>query len=336
MINKVYEKTKTFIKENYQILLVFIVLIFLMTFKLPYYISAPGGLINTTSRIDITSDFEMEGSLNMAYVTEMDGIIPMLVIAFFNKNWDVETEAEVTTGSESIEDVQFRNKLLLEEANATAMKVAYDNSDINYKKENSKSYVTYVDDVAKTDLEVGNQIIEVNGEKIKEKEDIYDILNTKNIGDKVKFKVINNDEELTREATLIDVGGEAKVGILVSETYDLKSDYNIDLTFKGTESGSSGGLMMTLTVYSYLNKIDLTDGKTIVGTGTIDEEGNVGQISGIKYKLIGAYKKGADIFLVPRGENYEEAKKVKKENDYDITLVPVSTFKEALEYLENN
>ena len=336
MISKVYEKTKTFIKENYLFFLGLIVIIFLMTFKLPYYISAPGGLINTSSRIDITSDFEMEGSLTMAYVTEMDGIIPMLVIAFFNKNWDVETEAEVTTGSESIEDVQFRNKLLLEEANSTAMKVAYDNSDISYKKENSKTYVTYVDDLAQTTLEVRDQIIEVNGEKIKEKNDVYDILGTKKIGDKVKFKVINDDKEYNREATLIDVQGEAKIGILVSETYDLKSDYNIDLTFKGTESGSSGGLMMTLTVYSYLNKIDLTGGKTIVGTGTIDEEGNVGEISGVKYKLIGAYKKGADIFLVPRGDNYKEAKRVKKENGYDITLVPVSTFEEALEYLENN
>ena len=86
MINKVYEKIKTIIKENYIFLFVFLVLFVLMTFKLPYYISAPGGLINTSSRIDITSDFEMEGSLNMAYVTEMDGIIPMLVIAFFNKS----------------------------------------------------------------------------------------------------------------------------------------------------------------------------------------------------------------------------------------------------------
>ncbi len=336
MINKVYEKTKTFIKENYRILLVFLILFFLMTFKLPYYISAPGGLINTASRIDITSDFEMEGSLNMAYVTEMDGIIPMLIIAFFNENWDIETEDEVTTGSESVEDVQFRNKILLEEANATALKVAYDNSDINYTKENSKSYVTYVDDLANTNLEVGDEIIEVNGQEIEEKQDIYDIISTLEIGDEVQLKVLNNEKEKTRKATLIDVNGEPKIGILVSETYDLKSDYNIELTFKGTESGSSGGLMMALTVYSYLNKIDLTDGKTIVGTGTIDEDGNVGEISGIKYKLIGAYKKGADIFLVPEGDNYEEAKKIKEENDYDITLVPVSTFEDALNYLEEN
>ena len=56
MINKVYEKIKTIIKENYIFLFVFLILFVLMTFKLPYYISAPGGLINTSSRIDITSN----------------------------------------------------------------------------------------------------------------------------------------------------------------------------------------------------------------------------------------------------------------------------------------
>ena len=93
--------------------------------------------------------------------------------------------------------------------------------------------------------------------------------------------------------------------------------------------------MLTLAIYSHLNQIDLTDGKTIVGTGTIDINGNVGEISGIKYKLIGAVNKHADIFLVPEGENYEEAKKVKKEKGYDIDLVPVETFDEALKYLKN-
>lgn len=334
MVNKVYDKTKTFIKENYKYLIIFIVVIFLMTFKLPYYISAPGGLIDTSKRIDMSTDFKMEGSLNMAYVTELEGIIPMLLVALVNNNWDIETQEEVTVGSESVEKQQLRNKLLLEEANSTALLVAYKNSDINYKKENSKSYVTYVDDLANTDLEVGDEIIEIDGQEIKNKNQIYTILKNKQIGDKVIFKVLNNDKKIAKSAILIDVNGEAKIGILITETYDLKSDYNIDLKFKSTESGSSGGLMLSLTLYSYLNKVDLTNGKKIVGTGTIDEEGNVGEISGVKYKLIGAVKKGADVFLVPVGENYEEAKKVKKENNYNIKLVPVQTFNDALEYLK--
>lgn len=334
MVNKVYEKTKTFIKENYKTLLLFIVLIFLMTFKLPYYISAPGGLIDTSDRVEMPENMEMKGSLNMAYVTEMDGIIPLLLIALVNNNWDIESTEEVTGGVESIEDQRFRNDLLLKEANSTALMVAYENSNIDYSKENTKDYVTFVYPEADTDLEVGDIITEVDGKKIKDKQEIFDLLSTKNIGDKITLKVINDDEEKTRHATLIDAGGEPKIGILVTETFDVESDHEVELKFKNSESGSSGGLMLTLTLYSYLNNIDLTDGKKIVGTGTIDASGNVGEISGIKYKLIGAVKKGADVFIVPAGENYKEAKKVKEEKNYDIKLVPVKTFKEALAYLE--
>ena len=39
-----------------------------------------------------------------------------------------------------------------------------------------------------------------------------------------------------------------------------------------------------------------------------------------------------DIVLVSP-YNYEEAKEVIKENNYDIELVKVNTFKEAIEYL---
>ena len=56
----------------------------------------------------------------------------------------------------------------------------------------------------------------------------------------------------------------------------------------------------------------------------------------MKYKLIGAVKNKADIFLVPNGKNYEEAIKIKKEKNYDIKIVGVSTLKDAINELKNN
>ena len=43
-----------------------------------------------------------------------------------------------------------------------------------------------------------------------------------------------------------------------------------------------------------------------------------------------------DIFIVTAGENYKEKLKKKEKHNYDIKIVPVSTFEEALTYLENN
>ena len=91
--------------------------------------------------------------------------------------------------------------------------------------------------------------------------------------------------------------------------------------------------MMSLMVYNALTKQDLTHGKKIVGTGTISLNGQVGEIGGVKYKLMGAVKDHADIFLVPEG-NYQEALEVKKDKKYDIDIVSVKTINDAITYLE--
>ena len=52
--------------------------------------------------------------------------------------------------------------------------------------------------------------------------------------------------------------------------------------------------MMSLAIYNALTNNDLTKGRLIVGTGTIDENGKVGEIDGVKYKLKSAVNKKAD------------------------------------------
>ena len=107
---------------------------------------------------------------------------------------------------------------------------------------------------------------------------------------------------------------------------------DVTFKFKDNESGSSGGLMMALSIYNQLTDFDLTNGLKIAGTGTISEDGSVGEISGIKYKIVGAGENDADIFLVPK-ENYIEAKEVKKINGYKMQLVSVETFSDAIKFL---
>ena len=335
-MKNLFNNIKKSIKEYYKVIIVYVLILAFFLVEFPYYISAPGGLINTDDKIETTESFKMSGSLNMAYVSEIHATIPTLVISLLNKDWDVEKEEEVKNDNETIEEKDYRNKMLLEESNDTALLVAYKHSDIDYKVTNNKVYITYVDKLADTNLKIGDQILKVDDTEITDKNSLFEYIASKQIGDKITLEVkdINGDDK-KREATLINVLDEPKVGAVVTETFDVKSDEKVNFNFKDRESGSSGGLMLTLTIYSHLNEIDLTDGKTIVGTGTIDINGNVGEISGIKYKLIGAVNKGADVFLVPVGENYEEAKKLKEERNYDIELVPVATFEEALKYLEN-
>ena len=79
----------------------------------------------------------------------------------------------------------------------------------------------------------------------------------------------------------------------------------------------------------------LQKGRKIAGTGTIDKDGNVGVIGGVKYKVMGANSGRADIFFVPEG-NYEEAIKFKEEKGYSLNIVKVNTLTDAIEYLRRN
>ena len=335
-MKNLFNNIKKYLKEYYKVIIIYILILLTFLIEFPYYISAPGGLINTDDKIETKENFKMKGSLNMAYVSEIHATIPTLIVSLFNKDWDVEKETEIKNDNETIEEKNYRNKMLLEEANDTSLLVAYKHSDINYKVTNNKVYITYIDASAQTDLKIGDQIIKIDNQKITDKNFLLSYIASKNIKDKVLIEVKDiNGNKKTRKATLINILDEPKVGAIITETFDVESNKEVKFNFKESESGSSGGLMLTLAIYSHLNQIDLTDSKKIVGTGTIDINGNVGEISGIKYKLIGAVNKHADVFLVPKGENYEEAKKVKKEKGYDIDLVPVATFEETLKYLEN-
>ena len=90
--------------------------------------------------------------------------------------------------------------------------------------------------------------------------------------------------------------------------------------------------MLSLAIYQEKSGIDIVKGRKIAGTGTIDIDGNVGEIDGIKYKIMGANNDKMDIVLVPDA-NYEEAKKVVEDNNYKLKLVKINTFEEAIDYL---
>ena len=122
------------------------------------------------------------------------------------------------------------------------------------------------------------------------------------------------------------------MGIVLVTNYIYETNDEVDIAFKTGEGGSSGGLVLALGIYSKITGIDLLKGRNIAGTGTIDIDGNVGEIDGIKYKIAGAVKNKMDVVLVSP-YNYEEAKNIIEKNNYKIELVKVNTFEEAIRYL---
>ena len=161
------------------------------------------------------------------------------------------------------------------------------------------------------------------------------IIQEHKVGDVLKLKVLRNKKEVNCHAEVFKEDDKNYIGVSALTTFDIDSDVKVEITSKKQESGPSGGLMMTLMTYNALTKQDLTHGKKIVGTGTISLDGSVGEIGGVKYKLMGAVKNKADIFFVPK-DNYQEAMDTKKKYNYDIEVISVDALQDAITYLEEN
>jgi PDZ domain-containing protein len=176
-------------------------------------------------------------------------------------------------------------------------------------------------------LEVGDIIVEANGEKVTSTDELRTAFDGVEPGDRVAMTVERDGKEVELEVgtrAQEDEGDRAVVGVQVqdAEDFDFPLDIEIDA---GGIGGPSAGLAFALDIVDELGD-DITEGRTIVATGELALDGSVHPIGGVKQKTIAARRAGADIFLVPDG-NYEEASKTAGD---DLRVVPVSSFDEAL------
>lgn len=334
MFTKIYEKIKCFIKDNYKFLITLFLIFLIFTIELPYSIYTPGGAVDLNKRITIDDEYEVDGSFNMAYVSMVKGSIPFLLLSKVFPDWDIVKKEDITIEDESMDELLERERLYLQESIDNAVINAYKkaNKDITITSINNN--VSYIASEAKTNLKIGDNIISVNDIKIESLEELKSVIESLDENTKVNLKIKRDNKEKDAYATTYKTSDGIKIGVSLITTYEYDCKQNVEVKSKSSEAGSSGGLMMSLTIYNKLVEEDITKGKKIVGTGTIDIDGNVGAIGGVKYKLIGAVKNKADVFICPE-DNYEEAIRVAKEKDYDIKIISAKTFDEVLEKLKN-
>lgn len=98
----------------------------------------------------------------------------------------------------------------------------------------------------------------------------------------------------------------------------------------GDIGGPSAGLMWAVGLYDLMTPGDLTVGRTIAGTGTIDLSGRVGPIDGIRDKVRAAMRAGAAVFLTPMGNMAD----LEGFDPGDLRIVPIANFEDVLRALD--
>ncbi|QKW50140.1 S16 family serine protease [Streptomyces buecherae] len=145
------------------------------------------------------------------------------------------------------------------------------------------------------------------------------------VGDSPKEVDKHNRKEMKESQ---DSAVQAALGYLHRSPKDVKVTLRL-----AKVGGPSAGLMFTLGI---INKLDgdgrggdLTGGRIISGTGTIDANGKVGPVGGVGLKPKAAKRDGASVFLVPR----EQCSDVTEELPKGLKLIPVKELKDAVSSL---
>ncbi|MER6344133.1 YlbL family protein [Streptomyces sp. NPDC001595] len=194
-------------------------------------------------------------------------------------------------------------------------------------------------------LHAGDVIKAVDGTTVKEPADVAELVTKHQPGEPVRFTIVPAKEQAAAEkekrapvktenititTAASDDSGDRRAIVGISAGTDHTFPFTIDIKLADV-GGPSAGLMFALGIYDKLTPGDLTGGRFVAGTGTIDDAGKVGPIGGVEMKTVGARNKGAEFFLTP-ADNCASAAKDTPEG---LTLVKVDTIDDALDALED-
>lgn len=323
---------------------VVVIAFFLATYKLPYYIYKPGGADALAPIVKVDDGYESKGDMHLVTVGGLQATPIQFVWAKLHKHQEIVPLSDVRPEGVTEEDYLHAQLQMMENSQEKSTVVAYEAADADISITFDGVYVVNVIEDMPADgiLEMGDLITGIDGEDVNEADDLIDYVEGMDDGDTVSVTFKRDEETLTKDVTLEAFEEEDdKVGVGIQLVTDRDVDIDPEVTFSsGNIGGPSAGLMLSLKIYDQLTEEDLTKGYQIAGTGEIDYEGNVYRIGGIDKKIIAADREGCNIFFAPNengaeGSNYEVAKQTAEEIDSDMKVIPVDTFDDALDYIEN-
>jgi PDZ domain-containing protein len=186
-------------------------------------------------------------------------------------------------------------------------------------------------------LDPGDRLIEADGELLGNVEDLADALEDNEPGDEIEI-VIERPEEgrmtVTVELTAAPDDSERTiVGFIPFDTQRVVLPFELDID-TGQIGGPSAGLAFTLTLIDELTTGELTGGASIAVTGTIELDGAVGAIGGLRQKASAVSQAGVDVFLVPAAQSDEDIAAARDAGGESLRIIPVATIDDALRVLE--
>lgn len=328
---------------------------FLSLYRLDAYIMKPGSAYDVSEFVTVAGgDTDDEGTMSLMTVAMQQATPITYLWAKTQKYQKIMNIQQVRNPLEDDEEYSVRQMKLMSDSQFNAKYVAFNKAGLDYNVHFKGVFVLNVLDGGASDgiLKAGDEIIEVDGQKIESQEMLVDLLKNIRLGNQVEIKFVRNDKSQVEIVTLQEIPGSeekrAGLGITYAESKTIQTTPEVSMRTEDI-GGPSAGLMFTLEILNQLIPEDLTKGYNIAGTGEMYTDGTVGRIGGIDYKVIAADRDGMEIFFAPDDEisselkakypdlesNYATAVKTAKNIGTKMKIVPVKTIDDAIAYLEH-
>ncbi|MDH3299988.1 MAG: PDZ domain-containing protein [Acidimicrobiia bacterium] len=188
-------------------------------------------------------------------------------------------------------------------------------------------------------LEPGDSVLEIDGRPTPDTATLVEILGSHAPGDEIELLVQPFGAEETRDVTVVlgdhpEKPGTGFLGIRPADRLKFNEEFDFLVEIdSGSVGGPSAGLAFTLAVLDQLTEGELTGGRAVAVTGTINAAGQVGPVGGALQKTAVVRDLGVDTFIVPEALGEDELAELVERADGEIDIVPVSTVEEALDAL---
>ena len=179
-------------------------------------------------------------------------------------------------------------------------------------------------------LRTSDVIVAADGHKVTSVLALRAVLAKHRPGDVVRITFVRDGKRKTVAIKTVADPQDSKralVGVSARDNLTVKLPVKIKIDAGGV-GGPSAGLAFALDILQELGR-NVTHGHKVAATGEIALDGTVGPIGGVKQKTFGARKAGVDAFLVPAGENAQEARRYAD----GLRIIPVKNFPQALRAL---
>lgn len=329
------------------------IILLLSLVPLNYFISKPGHAYDLSPIVTVDDETtDSKGAFHLMTIAVRKASVLSYVGALFSSEKEIIPAESMQLEGESNEDYEFRQKRMMEQSKNSAIYMAYNTLDLSPVREEKGVRILSILPGSAADgiLKVQDIITKINDVPVQNAEELVAIIQPLENHSELTLSIVRDEQEQSKKLVLAPFPGEDSNRFGMGITYDTEVELIVDPPVEIDSSsigGPSAGMMFTLQIIDQLLAEDLTKGYLIAGTGEMLEDGQIGRIGGVDFKVIAAAKEGMAYFLAPDDEiteemkkrnpsiksNYEVAKETAEQIKTEMKIIPVRTLQDALDFL---